>query len=114
SSPRLCKTPGNNIIHLNLPNKPQTESIWATVVLKGQKKARILTDHNAESVSNTNTKQKAQQHDFQSLKNNTVSTQPYRGKSSSQEHLDQRFFLRLSQGHEWRKLSPAGIRALLV
>ncbi|KHJ35742.1 putative eka-like protein [Erysiphe necator] len=81
---------------------------------KGSKKALILPDYKAESVLNTNAKQRAHQHDFQSLKSITVNPQPYRGKSSSQKHLDQRFFLRLSQEHGWRKLSPAGIRALLV
>ncbi|POS84553.1 hypothetical protein EPUL_002906 [Erysiphe pulchra] len=39
---------------------------------------------------------------------------PLEGKSTPPENADKRIFLRLPQEHQWRNLSPAGIREIVV
>ncbi|KHJ35772.1 putative eka-like protein [Erysiphe necator] len=86
----------NNEVYL--PNVPQTsDKTWAIVARKGQKKARV---------------------------DNSIKTQITAGNKNAPRVLnkdnsitpvsDKRLFLRLPQEHEWKKLSPAGIREIVV
>ncbi|POS84484.1 hypothetical protein EPUL_003544 [Erysiphe pulchra] len=76
---------------------------WATVARKGKKKARI-------SLS-TKTIVAPVRKATQSL--TTKNNSPTRD-SPSIATTDRRLFARLPQEHEWRKLSPAGIREVIV
>ncbi|KHJ33839.1 putative eka-like protein [Erysiphe necator] len=75
---------------------------WATVARKGQKKARVVQNNNNNNNNiHVDTRNKEKQR---------VSHKD----SSSASALDKRLFVRISQEHEWRKLSPAGIREVIV
>ena len=88
----------------NLLLTPKTvENTWATVARKGMKKARITlsTKTQAAPVSKS----------VQSVTNKVKSTSR---ASSNIDTSDRKLFVRLPQEHEWRKLSPAGIRESVV
>ncbi|KHJ34397.1 putative eka-like protein [Erysiphe necator] len=82
-----------------LPKIPQiSENTWATVARNGKKKARVITNTKAQM---TPTRK-------------TIQTLPNTQKSSTTTLVDKRLFVRLPLDHEWRKLSPAGIREVVV
>ncbi|KAI0991927.1 hypothetical protein K3495_g16260, partial [Podosphaera aphanis] len=86
----------------NLPQKPQLNgSTWATVARKGLKKARIDLKNSQSSVITPN--------NFK----NSVAVKHADGTNAAASQ-DPRLFVRLSREHEWRKLSPAGLRELVV
>ncbi|KAI1005068.1 hypothetical protein K3495_g3158 [Podosphaera aphanis] len=85
----------NEVEQLNvLPNSNNT---WATVARKGQKKARVVNVQVLKADTRIRGTQKP------SNKEKTASTVS-----------DKRLFIRLPIEHEWRKLSPAGIREVVV
>lgn len=87
-----------------LPKIPERiESTWATVARKGKKKARI-------SMS-TKTPVAPAREATQSLTSKHKS--PTRD-STKNVVTDRRLFVRLPEEHECRKLSPAGVRELIV
>lgn len=81
-----------------IPKPPQTsQNTWVTVARNGQKKARVTQNNN--------------------LHTTPISKIRPRGtnlEKASAAPTDKRLFLRLPQEHEWRKLSPAGIREVIV
>ncbi|KAI0992495.1 hypothetical protein K3495_g15690, partial [Podosphaera aphanis] len=103
---------------INLPRKPTaSESSWATVIRNGHKKARAAA---AETASVGQNKSREQ---FKALAPKKDSHIPPRSQVSGlfgkKQQLpskiqDRRLFLRLPPEHEWRKLSPAGIRDIVV
>ncbi|KHJ31470.1 putative eka-like protein [Erysiphe necator] len=90
-----------------LPSITQNiENCWASVARNGQQKSRITK----KSILQT-TKAKKQ--------NIPTSTGSVKKSSSGLKEItsypqDKRLFLRLTNDHEWRKLSPAGIREIVV
>lgn len=83
---------------VDLPNAPQTsDKSWAIVARNGQKKARIV--HSIKTQVPTGNKNAPR-----ALNKNNSNTSV----------SDNRLFVRLPQDHEWRKLSPAGIREVVV
>ncbi|KHJ34215.1 putative eka-like protein [Erysiphe necator] len=88
----------------SLPNIPEKlESTWATVARKGKKKARITLSTNAPLAP---------------VRKETQSSTS-KNKSPTRDSpkiavTDRRLFVRLPHEHEWRKLSPAGIREVIV
>ncbi|KHJ30671.1 putative eka-like protein [Erysiphe necator] len=94
-------------VAIAIPQKivPQTvEKSWATVTRNGHKKARVTQNIVNNQVAPV---RKASQN------------MTNKNKSSSRTFLsvsiaDTRLFFRLPQDHEWRKLSPAGIREIIV
>lgn len=96
----------------NLPTQPlnifsspnENKSSWATVVRNGNKKARADTSISAAiSLATSPSKSVSQKAIPQTANKVRIST-----------HQDQRLFVRLPQDHDWRKLSPAGIREIVV
>ncbi|KHJ36122.1 putative eka-like protein [Erysiphe necator] len=82
-----------------LPKPPQlNERTWATVVRNGQKKARVTLSMKTQAAPISKATQRV------ANKRNFITTAP----------TDQRLFVRIPQEHEWRKLSPAGIREIIV
>ncbi|KHJ30543.1 putative eka-like protein [Erysiphe necator] len=88
----------------SLPKKPQLqEDSWVKVVRSGHKKSRAtkesveLKEYNARAQGSV-----------------TPSSLSIDKTQSSLNTEDKRQFIRLSQGHEWCKLSPAGIREIIV
>ncbi|KHJ36391.1 putative eka-like protein [Erysiphe necator] len=81
-----------------LPKPPQTSpNTWVTVARNGQKKARVTQNNIIH----------------------TTSMSKIRPRGANVEKApatptDKRLFLRLPQEHEWRELSPAGIREVIV
>ncbi|KAI0992433.1 hypothetical protein K3495_g15752, partial [Podosphaera aphanis] len=95
--------------NLELPAKPPnvTESSWATVARNGHKKVRTSVPKLTPS-KDMNPKPQA-----------CPPARPQPSKSgqeskSDQNDSDKRLFVRLPLEHEWRKLSPAAIRELIV
>ncbi|KAI0991682.1 hypothetical protein K3495_g16505, partial [Podosphaera aphanis] len=78
-----------------LPKTPQSsQNTWATVARNGQKKARVILSNKKQVVS---------------------VSQPIVTKEKSQTTpMDNRLFVRIPVEHEWRKLSPAGLREVIV
>ncbi|KHJ30992.1 putative eka-like protein [Erysiphe necator] len=96
----LRKTQGTS----SLPKIPKkVESTWATVAHKGKKKAQITLSINASVVSSR-----------KATKSLTSKDKSPTRDSSKIAVTDRRLFVRLPQEHEWRKLSPAGIREVFV
>ncbi|KHJ31585.1 putative eka-like protein [Erysiphe necator] len=82
-----------------LPKPPQlNERTWATVARNGQKKARVTLSMKTQAVPTSKATQRV------TNKRNSITTAP----------TDQILFVRIPQEHEWRKLSPAGIREIIV
>ncbi|KHJ35183.1 putative eka-like protein [Erysiphe necator] len=81
-----------------LPKPPQTsQNTWVTVARNSQKKARVTQSNNIYTTPMIKIRPR-------------VSTV----EGASAAPTDNRLFLRLPQEHEWRKLSPAGIREAIV
>ncbi|KHJ34047.1 putative eka-like protein [Erysiphe necator] len=77
-----------------LPNNPPANNkTWVTVARNGQKKARVVVGEKTKTIPSTKASQR------QSPTNKTATS-----------GADKRLFVRVPQEHEWRKLSPAGIR----
>ncbi|KHJ32024.1 putative eka-like protein [Erysiphe necator] len=74
-----------------------SDKTWAVVARKGYKKARIVNNNQTQAVVG-----------------NKSPPKPYNKNNSSTSVSDKRLFVRLPQEHEWRKLSPAGIREVAV
>ncbi|KAI0994567.1 hypothetical protein K3495_g13614, partial [Podosphaera aphanis] len=98
----------NNSVHATplrqhtLPQKPQLNgSTWATVARKGLKKARIDLQNSQLSVIPPNNFKK-------------TAVAKHADGTNAAASQDPRLFVRLSREHEWRKLSPAGLRELVV
>ncbi|POS85556.1 hypothetical protein EPUL_003844 [Erysiphe pulchra] len=70
---------------------------WASVVRKGQKKARAVQNSNIHVTARNKESPRASHKD-----------------NSSTSRSDKRLFVRLPHDHEWRNLSPAGIREVIV
>lgn len=73
------------------------DNSWATVAHNGRKKARVTLNNNVQEASS----RKATQ------------CLPSKPKSPKAALIDKRLFVRLPLEHEWRKLSPAGIRDVI-
>ncbi|POS81941.1 hypothetical protein EPUL_006228, partial [Erysiphe pulchra] len=83
-----------------LPKIPQVNgNTWAVVARKGQKKANLVNNTN-----DTKTRASA------GYKNAPRAV----NKDNSAPVSDKRLFVRLPHEHEWRKLSPAGVREVVV
>ncbi|KHJ33121.1 putative eka-like protein [Erysiphe necator] len=78
-------------------NSPTNNNTWVTVARNGHKKARVVVGEKTEAIPSTKASQR------QSPTNKTATS-----------GADKRLFVRVPQEHEWRKLSPAGIREVLV
>ncbi|POS82170.1 hypothetical protein EPUL_006644, partial [Erysiphe pulchra] len=83
-------------INAELPRIPKlSDNTWASVVRKGQKKARINISTTERVAPASKTAPRSS--------NKKKATSPTKSKS------EKRLFIHLPQEHEWRKLSPAGI-----
>ncbi|POS82134.1 hypothetical protein EPUL_006813, partial [Erysiphe pulchra] len=81
-----------------LPKIPQSyEKTWATVAQNGQKKARVAVSNKIQAAPHTKVSQR----------------QPAKDKPTT-SGSDKRIFVRIPEDHEWRKLSPAGMREVVV
>ncbi|KHJ31243.1 putative eka-like protein [Erysiphe necator] len=100
STPRIALplSPNSKPTHeVVLPSIPKTsDNSWATVACNGQKKARVFASNKMQDAP----KAKISQRQLPKDKSETSGS-------------DQRLFVRLPQDHEWRKLSPAGIREVI-
>ncbi|KHJ31294.1 putative eka-like protein [Erysiphe necator] len=77
------------------------EKLWATVTRNGQKKARIT--------------QSTQSNKLQAIPvSKTKQSVSNKNKSPTLATADIRLFIRLPQDNKWRKLSPAGVREVIV
>ncbi|KHJ31409.1 putative eka-like protein [Erysiphe necator] len=88
-------------------NKIQQNS-WATVARNGHKKSRVQ-----QSVLNLTNNIKPLQHHLP-VRPSLIMRNSKNAKKSYAEKTDSRLFVRLPLEHEWRKLSPAGIREMIV
>ncbi|KHJ33579.1 putative eka-like protein [Erysiphe necator] len=104
ATPRLIlnQGPGRELnINAELPKIPKlSNNFWAIVARKGQKKSRIVISTSARVAPANKTAIRPT--------NKDKTTSPTKAIS------DNRLFLRLPQEYEWRKLSPAGIREVIV
>ncbi|KHJ30482.1 putative eka-like protein [Erysiphe necator] len=75
-----------------------SDNSWAAVARSGQKKARVTLNNNAQAVSSWKA--------TQSLSS--------KHKPTKAALTDKRLFIRIPLEHEWRKLSPSGIREVIV
>ncbi|POS82430.1 hypothetical protein EPUL_004026, partial [Erysiphe pulchra] len=78
-------------------NYQSNNNTWATVARNGQKKARVALSDKTQAVTGSKVTQKSPKY-FNSVKQDS----------------DNRLFVRLPQDYDWRKLSPAGIREVVV
>ncbi|POS83000.1 hypothetical protein EPUL_003799 [Erysiphe pulchra] len=87
-----------------LPKNPQSDdNSWATVARKGKKKARVNLNATARVAPLGKTSHRS------TNKDKSEDT-----TSSTKAISDKRLFLRLPTDHEWRQLSPAGVREVIV
>ncbi|KHJ32131.1 putative eka-like protein [Erysiphe necator] len=104
ATPRLIlnQVPDRELnINAELPRIPKlSDNSWATVARKGQKKSQIDISTSARVAPANKTAIRPTNID--------KTTSPTKAIS------DKRHFLRLPQEHKWRKLSPAGIREVIV
>lgn len=91
---------------------PTQELSWVTVVRNGHKKARIDTIQKVIGFRDPTHKISGYQKLAQSF--NKPDQQLPKGKSVSGSESNDAIFLRLPMEHEWRKLSPAGIRKVIM
>ncbi|KHJ36123.1 putative eka-like protein [Erysiphe necator] len=91
----------------NNNNKIQQNS-WATVTRNGHKKSRIMQSTPIHTAKIT-----ILQSRFPARPSNNIKNLNKRKKNKTKKS-DSRLFVRLSQEDEWRKLSPAGIREMIV
>ncbi|POS84015.1 hypothetical protein EPUL_003912, partial [Erysiphe pulchra] len=105
---KLVHTPETLVLNSTKGNL-RNESSWSTVVCNGHKKTRATLPTAIHTLPSTQPKKPTAQQAFKLAQNtNKNRKQP---KQSSQ---DKRPFIRLPENHEWRKLSPAGIREIVV
>ncbi|KHJ30213.1 putative eka-like protein [Erysiphe necator] len=87
-------------------NPSGLENSWSTIARNGHKKSRtIITSRSQASQASKNPAQTT-------LVDNNIATAKNKDAAGNQQ--DNRLFLRLSVDHEWRKLSPAGVREIVV
>ncbi|KHJ34013.1 putative eka-like protein [Erysiphe necator] len=86
----------------------QTENSWVMVARNGHTKARTIAHLSTPSTS-------------QSTKHNLLPSYPHhqkrnahKKKTGKENKSDNRLFMRLPTDHEWRMLSPAGLREVIV
>ena len=91
----------------------KTPISWATAARNGQKKARVELDKDTYHAQPRKTEQAAQPQQAPPP-GKQIKHQPKGIKQSGSAGADKRIFLRLPQEHEWRKLSPSGIREVAV
>ncbi|POS82457.1 hypothetical protein EPUL_005236, partial [Erysiphe pulchra] len=89
----------------NLRNK----SSWSTVVRNGHKKTRATLPTAIQTLPSAQPKKPTAQQAFKLAQNTNKNR-----KQLKQSSQDKRLFIRLPENHEWRKLSPAGIREIVV
>ncbi|KHJ34673.1 putative eka-like protein [Erysiphe necator] len=95
-----------------LPKVPKTTPmLWTTVVRNGQKKTRLNEVPDATTDTNLQPQKCAAKTTFNIAQNQN---QSQKNKKQLKSTDDMRLFVRLSKEHEWRKLSPAGIRDVVV
>lgn len=93
-----------------LPTNPMvSETSWTAVVRNGPKKARTTMTSTARSAP-TAQPNKPRARPASKIGDNWDTNV----KGQSDRSLDIKLFLRLPVDHEWRKLSPAGIRDIIV
>ncbi|KHJ33852.1 putative eka-like protein [Erysiphe necator] len=91
----VASTGGNTQEVHKLPKNPKINQItWATIARNGQKKARVIPSNEKQVAS--------------------VSQSMIIKEKSQTTFIDKRLFVRISKEHEWRKLSPAGLREVIV
>ncbi|POS88381.1 hypothetical protein EPUL_000930 [Erysiphe pulchra] len=86
---------------LSLPKIPSTnekEKTWATVARHDQKKARVTPTTKTQAAPMSKLTQ----------------LMPVREKSTLKDPSEKRLFFRIPKDHQWYKLSPAGIREVIV
>ena len=86
---------------------------WSTVARNGHKKARPLATSNVNNTPVDMGKRPACKQNSQLLERPQRMQAPNK-ESSAPSRVDKRVFLRLPHDHDWRKLSPAGIREVVV
>ncbi|KHJ30519.1 putative eka-like protein [Erysiphe necator] len=91
----------------------EKQSTWATVVRKGQKKVRVITPQVPVTpyISRDNQRSTLPK---QGRSTNIQQNATGADKFAPTDSKDKGIFLRVPQEHEWRKLSPAGIREVLI
>ncbi|KHJ34547.1 putative eka-like protein [Erysiphe necator] len=101
-------------IYLRPPRENETTKLsWKIVTRNGQKKACVINTSSTKSAQAKNANHV--EHLNEPKVTNILSLrQPRKGKSISSIMADKRIFLRLPNEHEWRGLSPAGIREVVV
>ncbi|KHJ30438.1 putative eka-like protein [Erysiphe necator] len=99
----------SGIHNIDLPSKP----IAATVTRNGQKKARVINDSTTKSAQAKNANHIDHLNEPK-VTNISSRRQLRKGKPISPIKADKRIFLRLPHEHEWRNLSPAGTREIIV
>ncbi|KHJ30976.1 putative eka-like protein [Erysiphe necator] len=101
ATPHIFPTPDLNrrkTLEAALPKTPPTNiNTWVTVARNSHKKATVVVGEKIQAILST----KASQRQSPTSKIVTLGS-------------DKRHFVRLPQEYEWRKLSPAGLREVLV
>ncbi|KHJ33976.1 putative eka-like protein [Erysiphe necator] len=91
----VASTGGNTQEVHKLPKNPKiNQNTWATIARNGQKKARVILSNKKQVAS--------------------VSQSMIIKEKSQTTSIDKRLFARISKEHEWLKLSPAGLREVIV
>ncbi|KHJ32274.1 putative eka-like protein [Erysiphe necator] len=85
----------NKVDPLKIPQA--SDKTWMVVARKGHKNARIVNNNQTQVVAG-----------------NKNAPKPFNKNNSFTPFSDKRLFVRFPQEHEWRKLSPAGIREVVV
>ncbi|KHJ31153.1 putative eka-like protein [Erysiphe necator] len=99
ATPQIMKSAtspiGNKQEAHKLPKIPQIrQDTWSTVARNGQKKARVILNNKTQVAP--------------------VNQRRVNKENSSSTPVDKRLFFRISKEHEWRKLSSAGLREVIV
>ncbi|RKF84337.1 putative eka-like protein [Golovinomyces cichoracearum] len=85
------------------------ESSWSTVVRNGFKKTKTATIPASQQETPTQPRSSGHQLDYRLVNNKMpIPTQ------QATRPQDKRLFIHLTDGHDWCKLSPAGIREIIV
>ncbi|POS82282.1 hypothetical protein EPUL_005351, partial [Erysiphe pulchra] len=91
------------IVTPQTPLPKTTEETWATVTRKGHKKARVSVSKITQVAP-----------DGKMTHGLTNKDKSRNTSSTTNDPSDKRLFVRLSQEYAWRKLSPVGIRQIIV
>ncbi|KHJ31122.1 putative eka-like protein [Erysiphe necator] len=97
-------------INPKLPPKPiANESYWSTVVRNGFKKTKTATIPASQQKTSTQPRSSGHQLDHRPVNNKM----PIPMQQATRPQ-DKRLIIRLTDGHEWRKLSPADICEIII